>query len=296
MQSDDRRQSPVVAGHRAARRRENSVAPAPVASGSEKDERKGISRRDLLVAGFGLATGVASTVVTSLVVERLGPAVATSNLEAFPTIDWAPDGSWLFFADDPIDLADQPDDFSDDDGDWSQAAIDYVVKRDCVRGSPLIVQLHLSRPGNAPAVVRDIRVVDHRTGPALTGASYFSETAGSNQNTVLGVDLDANRPVAVEATIGELLYEGDIGGRPPAFSHTTFSIEPHLTETLTIGFITHSGRHSFRLAIDYFVEGRDHSLIVPVDDDLLRVTQVTEAGSAYVVPWYEGVHRYVPGT
>jgi hypothetical protein len=163
-----------------------------------------------------------------------------------------------------------------------------------VRVSPLIVNLHLSRPGNAPAVIRDIRLVNHRRAAALSGASYESETAGANQNTVLAVDLDANAPAPVQSDYMELLQPPpDLSGRPPAFSSLTFSVQPHLTETITVGFVTRQGRHSFQLGVDYFVEGREHSLVVPADVDLLRVTQAADAREKYEVPWYDQVYRFV---
>lgn len=282
-----RRQPPAVAGRREGRGERPPPAPEPGVQG------KGLSRRDLLVAGIGVAAGVVTTGITTVALDRVGPAVASSNLEAFPTIDWSPDGSWLFYAEEPIDLSDQPDRFGPPDGSVAPEAIDYLVTRGCVRASPLVVNLHLSRPGNAPAVVRDIRLVNHRRGSALTGASYLSETAGSNDNTVLAVDLDANPPVPVESDLSEVLYGGDVSGRASAFSTSTFSVEPHLTETLTIGFLTQSGRHSFQLGIDYFVEGREHSIVVPDDVDLLRVTENAEAREQYELPWYENVHHYV---
>jgi hypothetical protein len=263
-------------------------------SASTEPREKGLSRRDLLVAGIGVATGVVTTGVTTFALDRLGPTVASSNLEALPEIDWSPDGSWLFFSDRPLDLTEQPDSFADSGGEFSTAATEFLVTRGCVRASPLVVNLHLSRPGNAAAVVRDIRVVNHRRRPALTGASYYSETAGSNTNAVLAVDLDTANAVPVQATLDEVLYGGDIGGRPAAFSATTFSVEPHLTESLTIGFLTEDGRHSFQLRLDYFVEGREHSLVIPADTDLLRVTQAVEAADRYELPWYEDVYRYVP--
>ena len=268
-----------------------TVTPAPPAPATH--DPRGITRRDLLVAGVGVVAGVATTGLTAYAMDRLGPAVASSNLEAFPTIDWSPDGAWVFYAAEPIDLADQPDQFGSPEGGFSKEAIDYLVTRGCVRQSPLLVHLHLSRPGNAAAVIRDIRVVNHRREPALTGASYLSETAGSNANTVMAVDLDAVDPVAVQADLQDVLYGGDISGRPPAFSTSTFSVEPHLTETVTIGFLTSEGQHSFQLRLHYFVEGREHTLVVPEDDDLLRVTQAAEADERYELPWYDGVYRYV---
>jgi hypothetical protein len=275
---------PTVAG-----RRDRVPPPEP-----NEQREKGLSRRDLLVAGIGVATGVITTGATTFALDRLGPTVASSNLEALPTIDWSPDGSWLFFSDRPIDLSDQPDSFADPSGEFSTNATEYLVTRGCVRASPLVINLHLSRPGNAAAVVRDISLVNHRRGPALTGASYLSEGAGANTNAVLGVDLDAAGPVPVQAGLDELLAGGDINGRPAAFSSTTFSIEPHLTETITIGFLTKDGRHSFQLRLDYLVEGREHSVVVPVDTDLLRVTQAVEADEQYILPWYDRVNRYVP--
>ena len=281
---------PVVAG-----RRDGPRAAGPSLEHQPSSEPKqGLSRRDLLVAGIGVATGVVTTGATSFAMEHLGPAVASSHLAAFPTIQWSPDGSWLFYAEDPIDLADQPKGFSDENGNFLQdAAISYLLDRGCVRCSPLVVDLHLSRPGNSPAVIRDIRLVNHRRAAALSGASYLSETAGANPNTVLAVDLDVNGPVAVQSDYMEILYGADVSGRPPAFSTLTISVEPHLTETITIGFLTRSGRHAFQLRVDYLVEGRQHSIVVPEDVDLLRVTQAVDAREEYELPWYDSIHRYV---
>ncbi|MGY1704846.1 hypothetical protein ACI79C_09745 [Geodermatophilus sp. SYSU D00697] len=252
-----------------------------------------MTRRDLLVAGIGIATGVVTTTVTNVAVERLGPSMASSDLDAFPAIQWSPDGSFLFYAEAPVDLSDQPERFGTPEGGYAQEAIDYLVARGCVRSSPLIVNLHFSRPGTAPAVIRDIRLINHRRAAAPSGASYHHETAGANSNTVLAVDLDANSPVLVQSTYEELVSTADVSGRPPAFSTTTFSIQPHLTETITVGFMTREGQHGFQLAVDYFVEGREHSLVIPTDVDLLRVTGVVEARETYEFPWYDQVYRFV---
>jgi hypothetical protein len=256
---------------------------------------RGVTRRDLLVAGIGVAAGVVTTGVTNFAMERFRPAVASSNLEAFPIITWSPDGSWLFYAEKPIDLSGQADAFLDENGNYlSENAIAYLVDRGCVRCSPLVIDLHLSRPGDAPAVIRDVRLANHRRAAPLTGASYYSETAGANPNTVLAVDLDAPSPVPVESDYSELLSpDPDVSGRPPAFSTLTFSVEPHLTETITIGFLTKNGQHDFQLRLDYVVEGREHSIVVPEDADLLRVTQRLEARRRYELPWYDNVYEYV---
>lgn len=285
-----RRERPprVIAGRRPGR----GTGPHP---DEEPRPEKGVTRRDLLVAGIGVAAGVVTTGVTNVVVERLGPGVASSNLEAFPIITWSPDGSWLFYADEPIDLSGQSTAFRDENGNFlSEKAIEYLVDRGCVRCSPLVVDLHLSRPGDAPAVVRDIRLANHRRTAPPSGASYYSETAGANPNTVLAVDLDAPSPVAVESDYSELLsLDPDLSGRPAAFSTLTFSVEPHLTETITIGFLTKEGRHDFQLRLDYVVEGREHSIVVPEDADLLRVTEQLQARKRYEMPWYDNVYEYV---
>jgi hypothetical protein len=292
MRNGIRRPTPsrsVVAGRRNA---PGIRTPPGYQPGAEP--QKGLSRRDLLVAGMGVATGVVTAAATGLAMERLGPAVASSGLAAFPTIQWSPDGSWLFYADEPIDLADQSDGFIDENENFMQeAAIDYLLHRGCVRCSPLVVHLHLSRPGDSPAVIHDIRLVNHRRAPALSGASYLSETAGANPNTVLAVNLDASAPVPVQSDYMELMSGADVSGRPPAFSTITVSVEPHLTETITIGFLTQNGRHAFQLGVDYLVEGREHTIVTPEDVDLLRVTQAVDAREAYELPWYDSVYRYV---
>ncbi len=279
---------PVVAG----RRDGPGARPFPQSQPSA-ESGKGLTRRDLLVAGIGIVTGAATTTATNIAVERLGPTIASSNLDAFPTIQWSPDGSFMFYAVRPVDLSDQPERFGGPDGDYKQEAIDFLVARGCVRASPLIVNLHFSRPGNAPAVIRDIQVVNHRRAAAPSGASYYHETAGAAENTILAVDLDANSPVLVQSNYEELLMGADLSGRPPAFSTLTFNVQPHLTETVTVGFIAQEGQHGFQLAVDYFVEGRQHSLVIPEDIDLLRVTQDIDAREKYDFPWYDQVYRFV---
>jgi hypothetical protein len=127
----------------------------------------------------------------------------------------------------------------------------------------------------------------------LSGASYSAESAGGNPNTILAVDLDAATPVPVQSDYTELNFGADFSGRPPAFSAMTFSVEPHLTETITIGFLTQGGFHSFQLQVDYFVEGRTHSLVVPAAKDLLRVTQHIGAQEDYEIPWVDQVFRFI---
>jgi hypothetical protein len=63
---------PTVAG-----RRDRVPPPEP-----NEQREKGLSRRDLLVAGIGVATGVITTGATTFALDRLGPTVASSNLEA----------------------------------------------------------------------------------------------------------------------------------------------------------------------------------------------------------------------
>lgn len=258
-----------------------------------EQREKGLSRRDLLVAGIGVVAGVVTTAVTNVALERVGPAVASSDLEVFPEIIWDPQGGWAFYAGAPLDLSDQPASFMGPDDSFTGPAIDWLVARGCVVASPLVVNLHLSRPGNAAAVVRDVRLVNHRRTGALAGARYSIASAGGNPNSVLAVDLDADSPYPVASDFAELFLEGDLTGRPPAFSTMTFSVEPHLTETLTIGFRTQNGLHSFQLGVDYFVEGRDHRVVVPTAADLLRVTQHTDVREDYEIPWADQVFRFV---
>jgi hypothetical protein len=236
---------------------------------------------------------VVTTCVTTVALERVGPAVASSDLEVFPAIFWAPQGGWTFYAGAPLDLSDQPVSFMGPDGEFTGPAIDWLVARGCVVASPLVVNLHVSRPGNAAAVIRDIRLVNHRRTGALSGARYSTAAAGGNPNTVLAVDLDADSPYPVESDFAELFLGADLSGRPPAFSSMTFSVDPHLTETLTIGFMTQKGLHSFQLGVDYFVEGRDHRVVVPAAADLLRVTQHTDVREDYEIPWADEVFRFV---
>ncbi len=292
MRSEARQQRPLttprVAGRRERRGERSTHTPDP---GEQRE--KGLSRRDLFAAGIGVAAGVVTTGVTTFALERVGPAIASSDLEVFPEIFWAPQGGWTFYAGEPLDLSDQPDSFAGPDGEFTGPAIDWLVTHGCVVASPLVVNLHLSRPGNAAAVVRNVRLVNHRRAAALSGASYSTDSAGGNPNTVLAVDLEGNPPYPVESDFSELFVEGDLSGRPPAFSTMTFSVEPHLTETLTIGFMTQKGLHSFQLAVDYFVEGRDHRVVVPSAADLLRVTQHTAAREDYEIPWIDEVYRFV---
>ncbi len=140
-----------------------SIPEGGAASDQKLTSKRALSRRDLIVAGIGglagVATGAVGTVVTTYVQERARASLASGNLVVYPEASYIIAGAWKFYSRAPIDLSTQPD---TDQGNRSDRLVSYLVKNGCVRASPLMITLHLSRPGDSPAVVRNIEIINHR--------------------------------------------------------------------------------------------------------------------------------------
>lgn len=252
-------------------------------------EARGLTRRDLITALLGVGAGAAGAVATGYVTDRVSPSLASTEIGVFAEIQWEdPWDGWTFYSDAPIDLSAQPREFES-----PEQQIDYLVQRGCVKASPLIIKVHLSRPGNSPAAIIDFDIVDHARMPAVNGARYLSETAGSNDSTVLGVNLDAQRPRLVRTNYEDMTEPVKLEDLPPAFAATTLTIEPHLTESAVVAVNTTQGAHEFALQVKYLVEGRESTQRIDAAGTPFRVTQhSSDTPARYAIPWYDGIHRF----
>jgi hypothetical protein len=255
-----------------------------------------LSRRDVVVAGaaglVGVVTGTVGTVVTTYVQERARTGFASTDLDVYPEIRWSFDGSWAFYSSVSIDLSKQPLYAPDSQ---REELIEYLVKNGCVRASPLMMVLHLSRPGDSPAIVRNIALLGHRRSAPLDGACYFSEGAGGGENAVFATDLDEPNPRFVRSNMADVLDRDTIQKQPDAFSTSTFSVAPHFTESMTLVFHASRFAHEFSLRLQYFVEGRDYAVDISSAGLPFRVTSFAQKSKyRYCVPWYNGIHNLVP--
>lgn len=271
--------------------RANPPNPPPNGRQPEPPVAAALTRRDFAAALLGVGAGVVGSIATGLVTERLSPSLASTNLRIFSEIEWEdPWDGWAFYSTTPIDLSQQPDKFQSDDD-----QIRYLVERGCVKASPLLIKLHLSRPGSSPAVVTGLQIANYTKMPAVNGARYDSETAGSNDTTVLAINFDSRRPRVVRSNYLEMTELDVIDGLPDAFSQNTITIEPHLTETMLIAANTANGAHEFALDISYLIEGQQY--VERIDNAGLpfQLTQHSaETPIKYTIPWYDSIYRFEP--
>jgi len=256
---------------------------------------RALSRRDLIIAGvggfIGVATGALGTVVTTYVQERARASLASGHLMVYPEVIWNIDGGWTFYSHSPIDLSTQPDITEGDDA----GLISYLVENGCVTRSPLNVVLHLSRPGDSPAIIRHIDLINHRKSPPIDNVVHVSETAGANDNAVFAIDLDQRNARFVRSDLSSVWDPGKIHGQPDVFSSSTFSVGPHLTESMTLAFLSVHYTHEFLLRVQYFVEGREHSTDLNLAGLPFRVAPYVEKPKQiYCVPWYDNINKLVP--
>lgn len=275
----------------------SALVDSPVPAGVPSSRGSGVARRDVLVAGIGglagVAAGAVGTLVTTYLQERARAGLASGNLVVYPDVQWVIAGAWCFYANSPIDLSARP---VVDEGDEDDRLVAYLVAQGCVRESPLLLNVHLSRPGDSPAVVRSITLTNHRQTPPMAGARYLSEGAGASDNPLYSLDLDQHNARFVRTTLASL---GDVEaatrGQPDAFLASTFSVAPHTTESLTLAFHTSRRTHEFSLRINYFVEGRERAVDLDLAGLPFRVAPVVEnAAVKYCVPWYDQIHNLVP--
>lgn len=261
--------------------------------------KRTFSRRDLIIAGIGglagVATGALGTVVTTYVQERARASLASDNLVVYPEANYIIAGHWEFYSRSPIDLAMQPD---IDEGLRDDRLVSYLVKNGCVRVSPLMVILHLSRPGDSAAIVRNIEISNHRKLPLIDDVHYLSEGAGGSNNAVFAIDLDQRNPRFVSVDLGLGGWDpSDVQGKQDVFSTSTFSVGPHVTESITLVFLASQHMHEFMLRIQYFVEGRENSVDISLAGLPFRVTPIVEKPKqAYCVPWYDRIYKLVSCT
>jgi hypothetical protein len=273
-----------------------SMPEGDTASNQKLAPKRALSRRDLIVAGIGglagVATGAVGTVVTTYVQERARASLASDNLVVYPEAIYQMAGTWAFYSRVPIDLSTQPD---TDHGLHSERLVSYLVKNGCVCASSLVVNLHLSRPGDSPAVVRNIEIINRGQFPPIDDVYYLHEGAGSSDNAVFAINLDEYNSRFVHFDLGGMWDPSSLRGKPSAFSTSTFSVGAHLTESMTLVFFAFQHMHEFMLRLQYFVEGRDNSVDISLAGLPFRVTpHVEKPKQKYCVPWYDGIHKLVP--
>ncbi|WP_330275158.1 hypothetical protein OG205_05580 [Lentzea sp. NBC_00516] len=209
----------------------------------------------------------------------------------FTDIAWTFNGHWRFNSAVPIDLTTQPNGTLDN---YSEELTSFLLERGCIRVSPLVMVLHLSRPGDSAAIVRGVSLIDHKSYQPDFESSYLHDGAGGSNNTVLAINLDNPRPRFVTTTSSEMLQVEKISNKPDAFTESTFSIAPHLTESITLAFHTSKLVHEFKLRLDYFVEGVEHRLDIDFEGNSFRVSPGGQDVKQYCVPWYEHNLKIVP--
>lgn len=284
-------------GDRFCERCGSVLLDASAALSGESGTQRSVTRRDVLVAGVGglvgVATGALGTVVTTYVQDRARAGLASGNLVVYPDVQWVVAGAWTFYANSPIDLTSQPviQNGQDDD-----RLVAYLIKQGCIRRSPLLVTVHMSRPGDSPAVIRSITLENHRQAPPVVGAEYLSESAGASDNAIYALNLDQHDSRFVRTTLSSLGdLENATRGQPDAFAASTFSVAPHTTESMTLAFHAARFMHEFSLKIHYFVEGREHSVDVDLAGLPFQVSPgVDNVREKYCVPWYNQIYNLVP--
>jgi hypothetical protein len=263
-------------------------------SAAPSSDAKGITRRDVLIAltgGIvGVPLGVAGSVATLYLQDRLEPALATADLIVVPEVLWTVGLGWSFCAPQALRPPVSRGPYNDPAG-----AINSLVKHGYVRQSPLRIRLNIARPGDSPAVVRRIAIIERKlTSPrpadsyssppvtvATRGNMFIHGTDESTNGGVLAAYVDAPNPIIFEQKADASPFSGK--GKAPEvdiFATQNIRIDPHLTESRTIEFRAVHSWCDFALELTYDVEGRTREIRVDQTGKHFSVASSSDTGNA----------------